>query len=118
MTRAIFRRHKDAIEMRVQGHAGFAAAGKDPVCAGASVLAMTTAQCIEVMHTEGWLQKKPTVNVSGGNVRVVAKPKQEYAAAVWQAFWQAEVGFALLETAYPDSVQLTSFDSGHNEPDQ
>ena len=32
--------------MDMKGHASFAEMGKDPVCAGASVLAMTVAQCV------------------------------------------------------------------------
>ena len=98
-------------EMRVVGHAGFAEAGSDPVCAGASVLAFTAAQCIDSMR--GKLQKKPTIRISGGNVRVIAKPKPEYAVYVKQVFLVAQVGYALLQEAHPGSVEVTLF-----EPEQ
>ena len=36
-------REKGVLSMELRGHAGFAELGRDPVCAGASVLAMTLA---------------------------------------------------------------------------
>lgn len=105
---AIFREipETDAIEMRVQGHAGFAELGRDPVCAGASVLAMTAAQCIESMGKK--LQKAPKITIQGGNVRVVAKPRPEYRAEAMHIFYMAQVGFMLLSETYPANVSLDS----------
>ncbi len=123
MTNAIFREHPDegAIEMRVLGHTGFAEMGKDPVCAGASIHAFTVAACIEAMHKMGKLQKEPNVTISGGNVRVVAKPKPEYMAEAKLVFYYGMTGFKLLEQSYPEYVTLTPFiipkgnESGGNE---
>ncbi len=53
-------REKGILSMELRGHAGFAELGKDPVCAGASVLAMTAAQCVRSMEQAGRLQKKAT----------------------------------------------------------
>jgi uncharacterized protein YsxB (DUF464 family) len=109
MTNAIFREipGTDAIEMRVQGHTGFAEQGKDPVCAGASVLAFTAAQCIQVMGNK--LQKAPNITIAGGNVRVVAKPRPEYRAEAMHIFYVAEVGFEILSESYPGHITLRSF---------
>ncbi len=109
MTTAIFREipGSDAIEMRVQGHTGFAEMGKDPVCAGASVLAFTAASCIQAMGKR--LQKTPKVTISGGNVRVVAKPRPEYRAEAMHIFYVTQVGFQLLSESYPNNVTLRSF---------
>lgn len=107
MTTAYFYDHGNALEMRVQGHTGFAEMGKDPVCAGASVLAMTAAQCIAAMGDR--LKKKPKIHISGGNVRVVAKPKPAYYPEAKHVMYMAEVGFQLLSESYPDHVRLISF---------
>jgi len=109
MTKAMFRELQDsgALEMRVIGHTGFAEMGRDPVCAGASVLAMTAAQCIEAMGNK--LQKAPNLTIRGGNVHVIAKPRPEYYAEAKHIFYVAETGFQLLSQAYPQNVELTSF---------
>lgn len=104
MVRAIFTEIEGGYEMRILGHADFAEAGKDPVCAGASILAFTAAQY--VMLLDDYLEEDPIIHVSGGNVRVVAKPKPEADAAVRQVFAMAQVGFLLLQEAYPESVKL------------
>ena len=49
VTARVFLRQDEAIEMRVNGHAEFEELGKDPVCAGASILALTVAQCVDMM---------------------------------------------------------------------
>lgn len=104
----------NSAEMRVQGHAGFAELGKDPVCAGASICAMQLAQCADLMYEHGKLKKKPTIRVHGGNIRVVVKPKPEYVHDVMQMFWQAEVGFLLLSEAYPAYVSFQPFENGED----
>lgn len=104
-------RDKGAIEMRCQGHADFREMGKDPVCAGASVLAVTMAQCAETMHESGRLQKKPVVTVRGGNVRVVVKPKPEAFHDAVLIFAGISVGFQLLQEAYPGYVSYYQFDT-------
>lgn len=104
-------RDKGAIELRVHGHAGFDELGKDPVCAGASTLAVTAAQCATTMHERGRLQKKPVVNVQGGNVRVVIKPKEERFQEALLIMGTLAVGFQLLAEAYPENVKYYQFDT-------
>ena len=66
-----FDAEKNAFEMRVQGHADFAELGKDPVCAGASVLAFTAAQVIDIIDRNQLLEES-VIRISGGNVRLGA----------------------------------------------
>ena len=109
MTNVIFRELPDsgAIEMRVQGHVGFDVAGKDLVCAGASTLALTVAQCIEAM--KGKMHKEPNIVVKSGTVRVVAKPEPEYYGETMHVFAVGQVGFRLLAESFPDHITLTPF---------
>jgi len=97
------------IAMTVRGHAGFAELGKDPVCAGASTLAMTVAQCIQSMGESGKLQKKPNIVIRGGRVSVTAKPKKEHFAEALHSFYVGEIGMQLLAESYPDHVRFTPF---------
>ena len=96
----------DGLSLSVRGHAGFAEIGKDPVCAGASILAMTVAQCVISMHEAGKLQKKPHLIIRNGRVEVTAKPKPQYEAEARHIFYVGEVGMELLAQSYPDHVEI------------
>ena len=99
-------REKGILSMELRGHAGFAELGKDPVCAGASVLAMTAAQCVRSMEQAGRLQKKAHILIRGGRVLVTAKPKEESFDEARLLFWAVETGLRLLSEAYPGYVQV------------
>ena len=99
-------REKGILSMELRGHAGFAELGKDPVCAGASVLAMTAAQCVRSMEQAGRLQKKAHILIRGGRVLVMAKPKEESFDEARLLFWAVETGLRLLSEAYPGYVQV------------
>lgn len=92
--------------MEVRGHAGFAELGRDPVCAGASVLAMTVAQCVKCMEEAGRLRKKAHIVIRGGRVLVTAKPREEYRGEAEHLFWMGETGFRLLAESYPGNVEI------------
>lgn len=111
MVTAKFEYGKDSgyLSMQVKGHAGFAELGKDPVCAGASVLAMTVAQCAEHMHAAGQLEKRPSVLIRNGRVSVTVKPKPECFDTALHLFYVGQTGMALLAQAYPANVQFTPF---------
>ena len=112
MVKAIFTCDQELgiLEMRVQGHADFAEMGKDPVCAGASVLAMAAAQTVDIMNGERKLKDGTVIHVAGGNVRVQCAPKEEYFGEALLVLYVAQVGFGLLEAAYPEYVRLTPFE--------
>ena len=98
---------KEFISMHMYGHAGFAEMGKDPVCAGASVMAMTVSQCIKSMEEAGKLQKRANIIIRNGRVSVVAKPKPEYFSEALHVFYVGEVGMQLLTEAYPGNIDFT-----------
>ena len=81
-------RERGLFAMELIGHAGFAQLGKDPVCAGASVLAMTTVQCVKTMEEAGQLRKKAHI--------------------VIRLFRVAETGMRLLTEAYPGYITIRS----------
>lgn len=99
---------KGVLSMEVLGHTGFAEAGKDPVCAGASTLAMTVAQCVKTMEEAGRLQKKAHIVIRNGRVLVTAKPKPEHLQETRHLFWVGETGMRLLAEAYPLYIEIRS----------
>lgn len=92
--------------LSVKGHAGSAEEGHDLVCASASILAYTVAQCVSDMHKAGGLRKKPNVRLDKGDAEVVFKPKKAYTDEAMNLLWVAENGFALLAHNFPDNLTL------------
>ena len=99
-------REKGVLSMELRGHAGFAELGRDPVCAGASVLAMTLAQCAKVMEEAGRLRKKAHILLRGGRALVTVKPREGYYDEARHLFWVGETGLRLLAEAYPENVSV------------
>ena len=102
-----FRRTLDVARRRLR----FAEIGKDPVCAGASVLAMAAAQCIDWMGGHDCMEEPPKIHVAGGNVRVVIKPKPENFNDALLIIGTVAVGYQLLQEAYPGYVKYYQFDT-------
>lgn len=113
MTTARFMHLPDngSLMMTVRGHTGFAEIGRDPVCAGASILSMTAVQCLLMMWEAGKLKKKPHVTIRNGRVEITAKPKEEYFGEAYHCLWMAQVGLYMLEEAYPGNVMLYPFET-------
>ncbi len=109
MIKAKFEISGDALILDMKGHASFAEMGKDPVCAGASILAMTVAQCVRNMCDEGKLLKAPTIRIKNGRVLVVCKPRAEHYTEALHLFYIGETGMHLLSASYPDHVSLIPF---------
>lgn len=78
----------------------------DPVCASASILAYTVAQCVDDMHRAKGLRKKPTIKLDKGSAEIVFKPKKNYEDDALTLLWVAENGFTLLAHNFPDSIQV------------
>lgn len=109
---ARFKQDPDAgrLSMRVSGHAGHGPKGFDVICAGASMLAYTAAQCLDLMAKEGKLEGEPVLNVSEGRLSVSVVPKPQYYNEALHVFWVAEVGYTLLAASYPEHVKATQFE--------
>lgn len=110
MIRAEFEKdEQEYISLRVEGHAGQAEKGKDIVCAAASILAYTVGQSITQMHKQGWLKKKPHINLKEGKGLITCIPKEEYFEECLMVFFVAEVGYTLLHNNYPQFVDVKQF---------
>ena len=109
---ARFKRDPDAgrLSMRVSGHAGHGPRGFDVICAGASVLAYTAAQCLDLMAQEDKLEAGPVLSIRDGRMSVSVIPKAEHHNEALHVLWQAEVGFTLLCRSYPENVKVHMFE--------
>lgn len=117
MIKAEFKENKESgsITMRMRGHAGADNPGHDVVCAGASTLAYTLAQCMRFMREQGKLQKEPNMLLRNGRAEITAKPKDEAAyAEALHTFFVVQVGLTLLQENYQDFVQVTRFDQAQD----
>lgn len=98
------------LRLKVKGHAGQAEAGKDIVCASASILAYTVAQIVTFMEEQGKLTKKPVIKIKDGDALITCQVKtdEDYAEAL-HAYFVARVGYTLLAHNYPQYVELNEF---------
>ena len=89
------------LRLEARGHAGYAPAGQDIVCAGASTLMQTLAYLLageENAHSDVWDEEDgPRLAVTAG------VPRSPW---VEGAFAFAKAGFALLAERYPDHVRF------------
>lgn len=113
MMKASFYRIKNhaAYVADFQGHANFDVLGKDVVCAGASMFVMGLAQCVAQMGADGKLQKKPNIKIKNGSVFIVAKPKPQHEEELRHFFYMAQVGMKILESAYPEHVEINLYEA-------
>ena len=89
------------LRLEARGHAGYAPAGQDIVCAGASTLMQTLAYLLageENAHSDAWDEE------DGPRLAVTACAPRS--AWVEGAFAFAKTGFALLAERYPDHVRF------------
>ena len=99
-------RFNGCISLRLSGHAEAGEAGKDIICASASILAYTVAQTLQFMHFKGELKKKPHIKLKEGSTIITAFPMPEAYDEAFHTFFVAQVGYSLLEHNYPDRVSL------------
>lgn len=110
MIRASFEKEEGKfLSLCIEGHAGQAEKGKDIVCSAASILAYTVAQTITQMHKQGWLKKKPHINLKEGKGLITCIPNEGYFDECLMAFFVAEVGYTLLANNYPQFVEVKMF---------
>ncbi len=89
------------LRLEAAGHAGYAPAGQDIVCAGASTLMQALVSLLageESTHSDAWNEP------DGPRLAVVADAPQK--PWVEGAFELAKTGFALLAERYPDNLRF------------
>jgi uncharacterized protein YsxB (DUF464 family) len=103
MIRMLVRREAGrVISFRVSGHAGFADAGEDIVCAGVSAITQTA--LIGLTH---YLPEEPRTDMREGFLEVILPPLdavgQEKASLLLETML---LGLVSLRCAYPTHIQL------------
>ena len=105
------------LTMRAEGHAGYAPAGQDIVCAAVSVLAQTLANKVEAAARSGRLL---TSCVQHGETFVVQSLPKPGPNALMVASWFdfVEEGLRALAEEHPDNVELVVTDGGADDMDE
>lgn len=103
--------------LAVSGHAGYAPAGQDIVCAAVSVLAQTLANKVEAAARSGRLLTNCVQHGETFVVQALPKPgPNNLMVASWFDF--VEEGLRALAEAYPDNVELMVTDGGADDMDE
>lgn len=93
--------------LRMEGHAGYAAAGEDIVCAACSALGYAYSETLRVLEGAGYCRIK-RLRAGDGQLDVVAetdnRPENEMAVCV--AMLTVKQGFRALQEQYPENVQF------------
>lgn len=105
------------LTMRAEGHAGYAPAGQDIVCAAVSVLAQTLANKVDAAARSGRLLTSCVQHGETFVVQALPKPgPNNLMVASWFDF--VEEGLRALAEAYPDNVELIVTDGGADDMDE
>lgn len=103
--------------LAASGHAGYAPAGQDIVCAAVSVLAQTLANKVEAAARSGRLLTSCVQHGETFVVQALPKPgPNNLMVASWFDFM--EEGLRALAEAYPDNVELMVTDGGADDMDE
>ena len=117
MINAVFKcnNEKVILSARISGHANAVTSSTDPVCASASILALTLAQLVQFSYEEGKLRKKPDIQIADGRTSIVCEPKMDAFGELLHAYYCIEVGFHLLSRNCRDYVKLIPFSDSEKE---
>lgn len=97
---------------QMTGHAGFAAAGQDIVCAAASMLAYTVAFNVWLADRDGKLETPCDIRMQPGNVRISCQPKEASREEIRLLFAYMQRGYDLLAKNYPDNIVISPAEAG------
>lgn len=90
----------------MEGHAGLAPLGQDPVCGALSVLAYTMAQYFGRLEAQGKLLCPAHIVLASGEAHLEAKAKPPYLRELHYGMEIIEGGFRLLAQSFPYAVVL------------
>lgn len=99
-----------ALCMRMTGHSAAAPHGEDLICAGASTLAATLADCAALLDRHGKTEGEPTVELRSGFACVKLLPKPECRGEALMMFSTVQLGMSALRRNYPAYIRLKPFD--------
>lgn len=95
----------EALTLEMNGHADYADAGQDIVCAAASMLAYTLLERARELHAE------VHASIDGGRLSLRCGAVMANHPLLWAAFETVRAGFSLLARKYPEHVVLAGGDS-------
>jgi uncharacterized protein YsxB (DUF464 family) len=97
------------LTIAIRGHAEYAEAGKDIVCASVSILGMTIAQFAGKLKDEGLAN--PEIIVEKGDLYIDINPNTytDYEDVLWVVD-NICAGFELLAQQYPNNVEYINLD--------
>ena len=87
--------------LEIQGHAGYAIAGQDIVCAGISTLFFTL---IEVLARDADLKERPHVRMGDGEAEVTVTPDPKHRDKTDAVFETVVTGLRMMAEKYPEHV--------------
>jgi uncharacterized protein YsxB (DUF464 family) len=96
MIKVTFTESGQKLSLRVEGHAGYAEAGQDIVCASASILAYTLASFVKDVENS-------TVDLTSGDTTIECEASDK---AVVNAYQYTKRGYELLAHNYSQYVRL------------
>lgn len=98
----------DSNTLTIKGHAGYAEAGKDIICASASIIFYNLCAMLRQYPAEAFSMPLEMKMAKGKNgvTSVKCKPAKEYEAWIDHDFLYALTGFETLAGNYPDFVNL------------
>lgn len=105
---------KNSLSLRVEGHAGAGAWGKDLVCAAASILTYTAAAQTRQLYRRGILRTRPHIRLAPGK----AKLFMENCPEAKQMLEVLCTGFDLLALRYPKNVQFVRIGKERNDDEK
>lgn len=111
MIKVKFRTHDATkyLRLTLEGHAGAGEKGQDLVCASASILAYTVAQCVKEMEERGELRGTPHIQMNGGDASIIFRCKDDKSyAEARHLFLVVKTGYELLRHNYPQCVDIKS----------
>lgn len=101
----LFSREPGELGLRVQGHSGSAPAGKDLVCAAASILAWTLA---EAAGEEPRYHTSVTVEQDGAMIEVSCFPEDKAKESCLVMIGTIWTGFQMLAEREPEYIKIRS----------
>lgn len=90
-------------EIKLKGHAEYAEAGKDIICASASMLCYTLLQSLNFASEK---LEKLEGEVNPGDTLISCVPKEEFKKEIDIVYSTINSGFILLSANYPDYVDF------------
>lgn len=99
------------LSLLVAGHAGFAPAGRDIVCAAASILVYTAAELVRDMERRGQLSRPPVIRLKPGEAEIRFTPRDDCRQRAETGLQTALLGFSLLARKYPRYLRVKGKDA-------